>query len=173
LIPLAITREFILKGDFALMSRTQKPVQLPQEMTSEVIDGTGDIAAFRALNPSAVIQAGRGDNDAQFDRAERNTREAFGNYSGISNPLARSRALSSALDDISYDRALTNANINAQGLQAEMTQKAALADLTAKRRQYGYSSVLPPQSQTGSALIGAAGAIGSAALKSAPAIIAA
>jgi hypothetical protein len=143
--------------------RTQKPVQLPQEMTSEVVD-TPDIKAFRDLDASKVIHAGRGDQDAQFDRADRATREAFGNYSGITNPLARSRALSSALDDISYDRAIANANLNAQGLQAEMTQKAALADLTAKRRQYGYGSVLPPQSNTGSALIGAAGQVGAAAL---------
>lgn len=154
------------------MSRTQKPVQLPNSQTTEVID-TPDIKAFRELDASKVIQAGRGDQDAQFDRAERTTREAFGNYSGITNPLARSRALASALDEISYDRALANANLNAQGLQANMTQKAALADLTAKRTSSGYGSVLPPPSQTGSALIGAAGAIGSAALKSAPAIMAA
>lgn len=145
------------------MSRQPKPQSLPFSQTTEVADSS-DIQNFRALNPSAVIQAGRADSDAQFDRAERQTREAFGNYSGIYNPIARSRALSSALDEIRYDRAISNANLNATALQADMTQKAALADLTAKRTSYGYGSVLPQQSNTGSSLIGAAGAIGSAAI---------
>lgn len=148
------------------MRKQPRPVQLPQDVTSEVID-TPDIQAFRSFDPKAAIQAGRADSDAQFDRAEKYTREAFGNYSGIRNPLARSRALASALDEVSYDRAISNANLNAQGMQAEMGQKAALADLTAKRRQHGYSSTLPQQSGMGSAVIGSAGSIGAAAIMAA------
>lgn len=84
-----------------------------------------------------------------FDRGERQIRETYGNYSGISNPIARSRGLAAALDELSYNRAMSNAGLTAAELEAEQRQKLGLAELTASRtqRQQGYSSTaFQPQS---------------------------
>lgn len=125
-------------------------VNLPTDMTttSTVVD-TPDIVAARSFDPSAIVNASRASNDAVMDRGERQIRESYGNYSGISNPIARSRGLATALDELSYNRALNNAGLTATELEAQQRQKLGLAELTASRtsRQQGYSSTaFQPQS---------------------------
>lgn len=110
--------------------------------TTTTVADTPDIVAARNFDPSTIVNAARGDNDAAFDRGERQIREGYGQYSGISNPIARSRGLAAALDELSYNRALSNAGLTAAELEAEQRQKLGLAELTASRtqNQSGYTS---------------------------------
>lgn len=122
------------------MSKPKPQVtQLPQEMTQTVQD-TPDIQNYRNWDPTAAVYARRGEIDAPFDRGERQIREQFGGMSGIRNPIAKARSTASALDDLSYNRAMANAAMNAEALGQTGAQKAYLADLTATRKQSGYTS---------------------------------
>jgi hypothetical protein len=142
--------------------RAPAPVQTPFDQTSEVIN-TPDIDAYRGYQPNTdILQAAV---NAQFRRAQRQNEDQFGAYSGISSQVARNRLQSMAADDLNSSRGLALAEGNTQAQRLKMAQLESLANLTAKRHDYGYNSQIPSQ-QPGllGSIVGGAASAGTAAL---------
>ncbi len=138
----------------------KKPQQMPFENTTDVIDKTGDIAAFRGYTPDVSML--KPALDSQFEKARRNITDSYGGYTGIPSAVIRNRLRDEAITGLEEGRSTALAEGNEAAQMMKLGQLESLANMTATRKQYGFNSQQQQESGTANALIGGAASVGSA-----------
>jgi hypothetical protein len=142
------------------MSKGAKTAKMPFENTSEVIDSSGDIAAYRGFTPD--ISMLKPALDSQFEKARRNLSDSYGGYTGIPSAVIRNRLRDEGMTDLEDSRATALAEGNEAAQRLKMAQLEGLAGLTATRKQSGYQTQQQQGGGLVNSLIGGAATVGSA-----------
>jgi hypothetical protein len=139
--------------------------KLPEDVTEEVID-TPDIIKARAFNPRAEFDVLNRTLGARLSDERQAAYDDYGAYTGIPSATSRARLRDQRIGDANTATSLAIAEGAQAANEAEGNYLMNLAQLTAKKRRSGFTSAIKGQQGggIGSSLIGAGGAIASAAI---------